>query len=411
MSFNVSLDKAPKLHRPILFFINALVYLVGFIIIGLKYEFLISDRFSPYFLITLHFFTIGFLINFIWGALVQLLPVLFGIESFKKNHYWFLWIISLIAPLFFILLFSDTASSFSLIFIIIIIGIYLFSIVTILLEIYNLYKLGHQDTIHYGLFFSIMSFLIGMTYGLAIAFHYYGFLQTDFRLNLTNQHVFLMSFGFLFTLIMTVASKIVPMFYVTDPVSKKQFKIFLLINFLGIILFLFGPDQAIALMISLFSQAFLGAIFLYIIIRRRRKRINPFILSWNIIFGVLVLFSLSLPFFHWTFESLIYGIIVWLLLLVLTMFKKIYSFLFWLHLNNLQMKSLNFNVSIPNINDFYVEYWHYFTVILLTMMLFVKNYLFWIFLSLILIELIWQFISGLMKVRSFRNQLSLNEQN
>lgn len=406
MSFNVALDRAPALFRPSLFFINAFLHLLLFIFLSLKFNFINLDRFSPNFLVCLHVFTVGFLLNFIWGALVQLLPVLFGIDSFKNIFYWPLWLISLLAPFNFIFFFQGNQSIYVETFFFVMIVLYMTVSLSLISNLISLIKNKSSLYFHIGLLLSFISFFIGLIYALVILLHYWGVLSFDFRTYLTNQHALLMVAGFLIPLIMTIASKVIPMFYVTDGIDSKQMYVFYISIFISVSLFLVNCLNFFYFPLLIISILLISTVFLFKIYKRRRKKSNVFIISWQLLFSSLVLGLLSSFVFEWSFESLVFSGMFWIIFLVLSMYKKIYSFLLWLHLNNFQMKSMNFSFTLPTVQDFYIEKWHFFTILFFLLSILLKNDFLFVVLLIIALETIGQSLLAYFRFRFLLNNIS-----
>lgn len=82
----LSLRQTPSLDVPLRFFLTAPLFAILAMLLWLfKGDFLLINQWSPDVLAFTHLFTLGFMLQIMSGALLQLLPVLFGIIFIKAK--------------------------------------------------------------------------------------------------------------------------------------------------------------------------------------------------------------------------------------------------------------------------------------------------------------------------------------
>ncbi|MDD3856238.1 MAG: hypothetical protein PHI21_11195, partial [Sulfurimonas sp.] len=270
----LSVDQAPPISAPIRFFVTAPLFavLAGILILFSDVA-VLSSRFSTHTIAITHALSVGFLSFVMFGALLQMLPVLAGVRISKvdlvaKSSYAFMLVgtLSMIFGLWFdisklILLSSLLLGSGFLILII--------SMLIALKGVVNV--TASVRAIITGLIFALLITLMGMhllsSYGIG--------KFSDLHLLFANIHSVWAVFGFAGVLIIGVAFHVLPMFYVAPRFKKfcKQKVVWLVTS--GLLLWLFlnifieSYSTIGKIWVALFFWAFSTTVYLKLNARRR----------------------------------------------------------------------------------------------------------------------------------------------
>lgn len=350
----LSVDQAPPISAPIRFFITAPLFaiLAGILILFSDIETL-SSRFSTQTVVITHAITIGFLTFVMFGALVQMLPVLAGVKVYR---------VSLVS----------TASYISLLF-----GT-LFMIVGLWLNISTLI-LGASLLLGVGFFVIIIPMLaalkgvVNMTpsiramitslifasiialMGMHLLASYGIGKFSDLHPLFANVHSVWAIFGFAGILIIGVAFHVLPMFYVAPRFKQFCKKRVVLLITIGLLLWLFlnlffdAYATVAKIWIALFFWAFSTTVYLKLN-ARRRKVSDVTIWYWRsaAIFMTLGTFAWAINDFLGERYIVIVAILIgggFIFSIMSGMLYKIVPFLVWFHLN------AKGYMSIPTMNE------------------------------------------------------------
>lgn len=379
MYSGLSLDQAPPFEAPLKFFLTApiIASLAGALILFFND----LSMFDYKTIALVHILTIGFMLMIIFGALLQMLPVVAGAVIKKpmlvaKLTYSFLilGLITFFTGFYFYEKISLFISSFSLLFA---------SVLFLGVCLYELLKVKPKSPIVQGmifsLFFAFLAILIGIHMGIS---HARGNL-TDSYFIFTSIHYNFVFIGFVFLLIVSITFQVVPMFWVTDPFKREKQKF--IIYYVVAILILFSSLLIFGFEINFiykFALCFITIYFAYetiktIVSRKRKlKDLSVYYYITSMVFLILgSIYFLLLEYFELKIEIL--GVL-WGLGFVISlmngMLYKIVPFLAWFHLS-----SKGF-FDIPTIRDMippkHIEiqfYTHLFSIIFLTIYLVLGN--------------------------------------
>ena len=350
----LSVDQAPPISAPIRFFVTAPLFAVlAGILILFSDAAVLSSRFSTHTIAVTHALTVGFLSFVMFGALLQMLPVLAGVRISKvdlvaKSSYAFMLVgtLSMIFGLWFdisklILLSSLLLGSGFLILII--------SMLIALKGVVNV--TASVRAIITGLIFALLITLMGMhllsSYGIG--------KFSDLHLLFANIHSVWAVFGFAGVLIIGVAFHVLPMFYVAPRFKKfcKQKVVWLVTS--GLLLWLFlnifieSYSTIGKIWVALFFWAFSTTVYLKLN-ARRRKVSDITVWYWRSasIFMTLGTFAWAINDFFDEKYIVIVSILIgggFILSIMSGMLYKIVPFLVWFHLN------AKGYMSIPTMND------------------------------------------------------------
>ncbi|MDO8261219.1 MAG: hypothetical protein Q7T50_07070, partial [Candidatus Magasanikbacteria bacterium] len=339
---------------PIRFFVTAPLFavLAGILILFSDAE-ILSSRFSTHTIAITHALSVGFLSFVMFGALLQMLPVLAGVRISKvnlvaKSSYALMLVgtLSMIFGLWFdisklILLSSLLLGSGFLILII--------SMLIALKGVVNV--TASVRAIITSLIFALLITLMGMhllsSYGIG--------KFSDLHLLFANIHSVWAVFGFAGVLIIGVAFHVLPMFYVAPRFKKfcKQKVVWLVTS--GLLLWLFlnifieSYSTIGKIWVALFFWAFSTTVYLKLN-ARRRKVSDITVWYWRSasIFMTLGTFAWAINDFFDEKYIVIVSILIgggFILSIMSGMLYKIVPFLVWFHLN------AKGYMSIPTMND------------------------------------------------------------
>jgi len=350
----LSIDQAPPISAPLRFYLTAPLFaiLAGFLIFFSDASILMS-RYSLDSIVITHALTIGFLAFIMLGSLMQMLPVLAGVQIPKVEP------ISKIAHLFLVigtlsmiggLMFSDSLLN-SVALGLLGVG---FSMLIIVIAL-ALVKVKHFNATVKGMSISLVFAAATVLMGLALLYTYIDSDFAQYRVIVANIHSVWGIFGFAGILIIGVAFQVLPMFYVAP--KFKQFckkRVVLLIS-TGLMIWLFTsifyePYSMLGkAWIALFFWAFSTTVWVKLS-KRRRPISDVTVWYWR-----SASIFLTLGAFLWIFDEYFkheYIVMVAILLgggfilsIMIGMLYKIIPFLVWFHLNAMGY------MSIPTMNE------------------------------------------------------------
>ena len=350
----LSIDQAPPISAPLRFYLTAPLFAIfaGFLIFFSDASILMS-RYSLDSIVITHALTIGFLAFIMLGSLMQMLPVLAGVqipkvESIAKISHLFLVIgtLSMIGGL----LFSNSLLN-SIALGLLGLG---FSMLIIVIAL-ALVKVKHFNATVKGMSISLAFAAATVLMGTALLYTYIDADFAQYRVTIANIHSVWGIFGFAGILIIGVAFQVLPMFYVAP--KFKQFckkRVVLLIS-TGLMIWLFTSIfyESYSMLgkawIALFFWAFSTTVWVKLG-RRRRPISDVTVWYWRSASIFLTLGS-----FLWIFDEYFkheYIVMVAILLgggfilsIMIGMLYKIIPFLVWFHLNAMGY------MSIPTMNE------------------------------------------------------------
>jgi len=350
----LSVDQAPPISAPIRFFVTAPLFavLAGILILFSDVA-VLSSRFSTHTIAITHALSVGFLSFVMFGALLQMLPVLAGVRISKvdlvaKSSYAFMLIgtLSMIFGLWF------DISKLILLSSLLLGGSFLILIISMLIALKGVVNVtASVRAIITGLIFALLITLMGMhllsSYGIG--------KFSDLHLLFANIHSVWAVFGFAGVLIIGVAFHVLPMFYVAPRFKKfcKQKVVWLVTS--GLLLWLFlnifieSYSTIGKIWVALFFWAFSTTVYLKLN-ARRRKVSDITVWYWRSasIFMTLGTFAWAINDFFDEKYIVIVSILIgggFILSIMSGMLYKIVPFLVWFHLN------AKGYMSIPTMND------------------------------------------------------------
>lgn len=380
MYTGLSLDQAPPFEAPLKFFLTAPILAV---IAGVVLFFLNDINMFTYKTIaTVHILTIGFMLMVIFGALLQMLPVVAGAVIKKPK---------LISNITYTLLFIGLFAFF--------LGFYYYEKYTLFLSsgslliasvlflgtcLYELLKVKPKSPIVQGMIFSLSFALIGILIGIHLGISHARESISQSYYIFANIHYNFVFTGFVFLLIVSITFQVVPMFWVTEPFKKSNQKF--IIYYIVLMLILLTFFSFLGFETSYFYKIVLFFICLYFayqtiktILSRKRKlkdlSVYYYITSmFFLIFGSL--YFVIYDFFNLKIEILgvLWGM-GFIMSLMNGMLYKIVPFLAWFHLS-----SKGF-FDIPTIRDMippkHIEFQFYLhlSAIIIFLLFLIFNYL------------------------------------
>jgi len=320
----LSLDQAPPFEAPLRFFITAPI--MG-MIASLVILFLGEN------LIALHIVTIGFMVMMMFGAMLQMLPVVAGVILQKPriiaNFTYIFLLISLFA--FAISFYFHTEIAFVVLFCGVVFGMGIFSFISVK----ELLKVQNKSMIVQGMIWSFLFFILAFGLGLLmIYFHITSLIPQVYPL-LVSFHFHIIFFGWVFLLISSISFQVVPMFWVCDAYKINEQKMIVWSVILGVV------TLFVSSILSKIFFAFGGFYFIYLTYQklknRKRKLKDQTVLFWQMglfFFSLGLVSSLLAEFFLFdeTITALLFG--GFALAIINGMMYKIIPFLTWFHLSN-----------------------------------------------------------------------------
>ncbi|MCP4994875.1 MAG: hypothetical protein GY934_13990 [Gammaproteobacteria bacterium] len=374
---SLSLDQAPPISVPFRFFLTAPVFgvLAALLIIFSGPEMLLS-RWMPRVLGLTHLLTLGFLTMVMFGAMMQMLPVLAGSPLPQVKR---------VGPVVHLLLLAGTlllVAGFVFNVKIWLAGSLVLLGVSVLLFLsaaaVALWRIKYPTPTTIGMLLALIALAVTLILGLMMGMGHIGKPFFSGLYQLTDLHVAWSLLGWVGLLVVGVSYQVVPMFQVTPeyPVWIRRYWASLLFAcLLSITLFSLVPsvgDVANYLLIAVLT--FVGAAYLTYAIwtlllqHRRKRRVKDATLQfWRI--GMI---SICLVFILWvcgqmviplrnssTYPLLMGGGLIFgvAISLINGMLYKIVSFLSWFHLQHRQLSSGDFSQKLPHMKSFISDRW------------------------------------------------------
>ena len=332
----LSLSDAPPFEKIYPFFIAASVYgFLSFAALSFANE---PNRFDPYIIGGIHLFTIGFLLNAIFGSLVQMLPVVGGIKIDSPKIIKLTFIsINLGALMFFAGLAGFKAAMFPALLALSVGVISFFSM--LLLSLFTQKQIASETVkgMRLSLIIGFAALLLGIH---LLSSHAIGRIGES-HLKFVNLHIIFAVFGFIGILIVSVSKQVLPMFYVA-PEFPKFCNFWPLVIF-GAVLCAAIPlnEAAIASKIAIWiALSAFATVALKKLKERRRLLSDASLKMWQTgLVSLIVAISIWGYSAVWEVQNLEYLLAVlfgygFIASIVKAMINKIVPFLAWFHLTS-----------------------------------------------------------------------------
>ncbi|MEY3220869.1 MAG: hypothetical protein RIT27_2226 [Pseudomonadota bacterium] len=384
----LSLQQTPSLHIPLRFFLTAPLFaILAMVLLFLKGETLFSNRWSMDFLAFTHLFTIGVMLQIMSGALLQLLPVLFGVILTRVTLWSSLIHGSLTLGTFLLaigwVLDLKIALQISWLFLLLG-GFTLISIVTL-----SLFKSPNQNPILTSVRLAVIALFITIGLGLLLLVLFAWNITIYNPIFLTHLHLNWGLLGWTLLLVVGIAYQVVPMFQITPPYSNSFSRRFSPFLFGILVFYTLGIPLELVLVLLVISFAI---ITLHIQHKRLRKLPDMTLNFWRVaMIGLIISALFYLTGFVWAFpqREILQGILFvggFILPVIQGMLYKIVPFLVWLHLTNLQTDFAQ-KVKIPNMKQIIIDkwqrwhFWLYFSAYIMTVITVVSPHEYFSFLA------------------------------
>ncbi len=369
----LSFENIPKFTTPLRFFATAPIFgLLASLLLIMPDVWL--SRWQPQFIAMTHLFTLGFIAMIMFGALIQILPVLggVGLPNVDKTapiiHALFVGGVALF-PLNFLFP-SEWSVLASLFPLITAIGALVVCITWVL------FKTNKGNVSIRAIRLALMSLFVTVISGvIQLSSYYYtdamGLLQAVFQgKDLTNLHMAWGVLGWVVILIMGVSFQVIPMFHVT-PDFKQGIKQWLpAIQFSLLVGMTTGIMYKLSIMVWL-SMVFTGIVLLVyaysglgLLAHRKRKVPDSTVNFWKLAFSALIIsiavFCIAsiLPLIglgHRAAEAQLLAVTVFIagfvMSVILGMLIKIAPFLAYLHLQQSAMNCFQAMSALPNMHE------------------------------------------------------------
>lgn len=349
MNASLSLQQSPAFSVPARFLVSAPLFSLSAALLMLYYgPQMISDRWTPELLAVTHLLTLGFFAMSMFGAMLQLIPVLMGVVIpqavfFSRIIY---------AALFIgcISLASGWLTHTPLLFIIALISLGVSFCIFLLLASERLLRSKSRHATRSMMLLALFALLVtaGLGIYLALAYTDQGF--TLARL-LTDLHLSWGLFGWVLLLIIAVAYQVIPMFQITDeyPALHQRWLGWLvfaiLLKLTATYVWPLGILKTVASTLLAICMLVFALTTLWLLHRRRRQLPDLTLNFWRLAMlslGLLALIWLVATVFTIQLPTLFTGVLFvhgFAMTTVSGMMYKIVPFLIWLHLST-QNKNL-----------------------------------------------------------------------
>jgi hypothetical protein len=362
------------------------------------------NRYDPFIIASIHLFTIGFLLNAIFGSLVQMLPVVGGVTiNSPKIIKFSLFGLSIGTALFFFgfvfykpLLFGATVILFSVA--ILFFGMLFFSIFK---------NRNAVSPTAKRMSVALIAAVIALGLGAHLLYSHASAHIGASHMALANTHIMFSVFGFVGVLIISVAHQVLPMFYVT-PEFPKFCRVWPFVIFIAC-LALFIPIELINILAKLtIWTAFLafGVVALKKLKQRRRLMSDASLKLWQTGLVSLII-SLLLwaydAFFELPNKEFLFAVFFGLGFIgstVKAMMNKIVPFLAWFHLTSMgkwDAPSVREMITDKMAN---VELWLHWSAIVIFALSYMFSSMFWVGCALACLSFFVLFynITGVVKI-------------
>lgn len=322
----LSLSDAPPFAKIYPFFIAAALFgCMSFIALSFADG---ANRYDTYVIGSVHLFTIGFLLNAVFAALFQMLPVVGGIKiEASKLTLSAATSLSIGAILFFAHIYMAAMLFLS------------FSVVVLLFTLLKKLFTQKPSNTANAIRLALIGGVIALSYGLHLISSYAMSRLSASHMEFANTHILLSVFGFLGALIIAVARQVLPMFYVA-PEFPKFCRVWSYVILAASILLTIPPLALFGKITLWIAFLAFGTVALKKLHERKRKISDASLKLWQT--GLLsLLFGLVLIAYDYFFElpqkELLFGLFFglgFLASIVKAMINKIVPFLAWLHLTS-----------------------------------------------------------------------------
>ncbi len=287
-----------------------------------------ANRYDTYLIGAVHLFTIGFLLNAVFAALFQMLPVVGGIKiEASKLTLSATAVLSIGAILFFMHFYMA-----AMLFLLFAVGVLLFTLLK------KLFTQKPSDTAS-SIRLALVGGVLALSYGLHLISSYALSRISASHMEFANTHILLSAFGFLGALIIAVARQVLPMFYVA-PEFPRFCRMWSYVILAASILLTIPPLALFGKITLWIAFLAFGTVALKKLYERKRKISDASLKLWQT--GLLsLLLGLILIAYDYFFElpqkELLFGVFFglgFLASIVKAMLNKIVPFLAWFHLTS-----------------------------------------------------------------------------
>jgi hypothetical protein len=339
----LSLDQAPPIAVVFRFFLIGALFGItaGFSLFF--YQVSIFDATTTAAITFTHLLTLGVMLNFMFAALFQMLPVIAGVKvtspTRKANVLLSLFTLGVIT-----LLLGFNFPTVSLFFplAILLLGFSIFiSMFPILI---NLLTLKHHTSSSKGMSLSLFSLFFVLLLAFYLLLTLMGTMDGSYYLQIKTAHYSFGLFGWIALLILSISFQVIEMFYVTPAYPKRvshdfPIVLFILLICSTLIAFIFPElwTTTHALIVILLSTY--AIVTLKRLTQRKRPLTDATVWFWRLGLSSLLLSMLTLILQNFTELSLLKPLnyiffASFALSIVFAMFYKIIPFLTWFHLNS-----------------------------------------------------------------------------
>jgi len=368
----LSLEQTPPLPVPLRFFLTAPLFgLLASLLLLYDGPHLLANRWYPATLALTHLVTLGFITMVMFGAMLQLLPVLAGSQI--PRPVFFSSILHILLTLGTLSLAGGfiTGWAWMMVSAIILLGLCFFGFIGIVAYCL-VYVKGRGPTIT-GMRFAVGALVINAMLGIILGMLFVG-VALPLPMVLTNLHLTWGLIGWVGLLIISIAYQVVPMFQITPQYSSYLTP--WLVPLIFLILFLWTPLDILVhinqlpVTVSQLLIGFIGlglSIFALVTLNLQAHRLRSIpdvtlnywrvgmigLLFSIILWGVGVFWSdLTMKPFYPVLLGVIF-IVGFVLPVIQGMLYKIVPFLIWLHLQNQQLDIIKVisMVKIPNMKQ------------------------------------------------------------
>ncbi|ADG93200.1 conserved hypothetical protein [Arcobacter nitrofigilis DSM 7299] len=385
----LSLDQAPPYKIPMIYYIIASFYLLGFCLCMFIYASGIENRYYYEAIAITHIFTLGFFTHVMIGSLFQMIPVIIGV-AYKKVNFQAIFVLLflnvgiicfIIGFLFYIKIFMHIASLFLMI------ALIFFAVNTF----FTILKTEDKNPTVKTFLLALSFLFLGVIFGIiTLVNHGSGFTSKNFA----DIHISTIFFGWLIMLISGVSYKVVPMFYVT-----KEYPLFIKNHFYWIVSlilvllssFIFADSTLIPIFKTLLAILTLtfSLTTIYLLIGRKRPRRDTTIELWyfsminlsfaSILWIINIYTKIDLDFIL----AIVFGL-GFAYSIINGMLYKIVPFLTWFHLSSKMIFDAEMSQVIQNkymklqYNIFIVSYFMFLLSLLFKSLIYLAIVLFFI---------------------------------
>jgi len=339
----LSLDQAPPIAVVFRFFLMGALFGItaGFSLFF--YQVSIFDATTTAAITFTHLLTLGVMLNFMFAALFQMLPVIAGVKITSPtptaNLLLSLFTLGVISLL---LGFNFPTISWFFPLAILLLGFSIFISMSPILI--NLLTLKHHTSSSKGMTLSLFSLFFVLLLAFYLLLTLMGTIDGSYYLQIKTAHYSFGLFGWIALLILSISFQVIEMFYVTPAYPKRvshdfPIVLFILLICSTLIAFIFPElwTTTHALIVILLSTY--ASVTLKRLTQRKRPLTDATVWFWRLGLGSLLLSMLTLILQNFTELSLLKPLnyiffASFALSIVFAMFYKIIPFLTWFHLNS-----------------------------------------------------------------------------